>query len=246
MKKTIAALAMLPALSMAGAIDTYTGVISGDIRSPDTSGAIDITVDGLQRVGDESIFDFDVDFSAAMRLSQPTAKLQQFYFNVDPDTSANWNVGDLSAGWTVDSPSTAPGAGAGSLTFTYGLDAPGGGVTEGFLPLEFSLQLLDDLGVAAEIMSENFLDAATFIGDGGSGQLGAKVGGLIGVQTGALDLSGFGYGNHQVSCNAEDDCVGGTGGPDPTDADAPGMVGLLSLGLIGLFVSRRRNRLGMA
>jgi hypothetical protein len=240
MRKLALTAALLPGLAFATPIDTVSAVISGDIRDPNIATAIDVRVDGVQRVGDNSIFDFNVDFSAAMRLDQPDAKMQQFYFNLAPSSDVQWGISGLTTGWTAEfEPSPVPGAGGGSsITFTYGLDAPGGGVTGVDLPLEFALQYFDTDGITAlEIQAENFLDAATSVGDAGSGQLGVKVGGLIGLDD-ATGLSGFGFGNYQAAC-VGDACGGGGGG---NAIPEPSMIGLLSMGLIGLLVSRRRAR----
>jgi MYXO-CTERM domain-containing protein len=241
MKRFIAAAAIAaPLLASANQIDTVSAVISGDIRDPNIATAIDVRVDGSQRVGDNSIFDFDVDFSAAMRLDQPDAKMQQFYFNLFESDSRNWDITGLSAGWTAEfDPNNVPGAGGGSsITFTYGLDAPGGGVTGIDLPLEFALQYFTGVDgdtdglfdTATEITDANFLGAATSVGDAGSGQLGVKVGGLDGLD-GQSGLSGFGFGNYQVACL---DCV-----VDPQGVASPGSAALLGLGLIGLLRLRR-------
>jgi opacity protein-like surface antigen len=241
MKRFITAAAIaVPLVANAAPIDTVSAVISGDIRDPNIATAIDVRVDGAQRVGDNSIFDFDVDFSAAMRLDQPDAKMQQFYFNLFESDSRNWDITGLTTGWTAEfEPSPVPGAGGGSsITFTYGLDAPGGGVTGIDLPLEFALQYFtgadgdtDGLfDIATEITDANFLGAATSVGDAGSGQLGVKVGGLVGLDD-VTGLSGFGFGNYQVACA---DC-----GPDPQSISSPGSAALLCLGLIGLMRLRR-------
>ena len=226
MKRLLLTAALLPGLAVAGPIDSVKTILYGDPRTGNPSG-IELGVSGVQDGANESVFDFTVDFTGTNYHTD--AKLLEFYFNVDPNDAALWSVYDVTAGYNVVTPATVQGGGN-NAGFLFELDQQppsGSGV-----PLTFTLEYL-----SGDITSENFENALDWVSNDASlteGQLGAHVGNLF-VDTNTCPQGG---------CSDSGFAVGdwGSGSVNPQSVDAPAHLALLGLGLVGLGLSRRRQK----
>jgi hypothetical protein len=230
MKRFIAAAALaVPLVANATAIDEISATLTGDIRDGNPAG-IEIVVEGTQNGANEDQFNFNVNWGANNQ--HDSAHMQQFYLTLDPYDLTQWTVSDVTAGWTVLEEPTGGGGAGGVNGFLFGWDNDGNGANATPLPLDFLLTY-----AGGEIMLENFVDAEDWTGgDGLTGQVGAKVGGMtvndITCPQGGCSDSGF------ATAFWEGD-GGAGGGGDPNPVNAPGGAALLSLGLIGLMRLRR-------
>jgi hypothetical protein len=234
MKRALAAVTLLAAIFPAWAVPTPITTIStqltGDPR-PDSPDGIYIDVEGKQLAGDPGAFIFSVDFNALTFDTHPTANLHEFYWNLAPADASYWEVTVLSDGWLNKSPSDVIGGGAGGNQFLFENTDPAR--PDAVMPLEFLIETADN----SEIFAEHFIDAAQWSGADGEllGQLGAHVR-MLGPDG---SDSGFAIGDWcpDGSCGG-----GGGGGGGGNAVPEPGSLALLSLGLIGLLVSRRREK----
>lgn len=233
MKKLLLAAAMLPSLSFATPIDSVSAVLAGDPRS-DAPDGIGVQVTGVQDGALQDFFDFTVDWTPLSASIHPNARMFELYISLNPDDAAQWEISGTTAGWTSSEVVSVNGAGntvqAGFL-FEFDNDNP-----PEPLPLEFTLQYL--LG---DITAENFVDAPDWISsdtDLLEVQVGARVGGLTSDATTCPSGDCDGYG----TADGGSGFAGADWVADPVDADAPGIAALLSMGLIGLFLDRRRRK----
>jgi hypothetical protein len=232
MKKYLAVAAMLPSLAFATAIDQISATLTGDIRDDNPEG-IEIDVLGVQDGANEDTFNFSVNWGANNQ--HDSAHMQQFYITVDPYSLDSWEVTGISSGWTLEEEPTGGGGAGGVNGFLFGWDNDGQGANATPLPLEFVLIYLD-----GEIMLENFVDAENWTGgDGLEGQVGAKLGGLT---VNDITCPQLGCGDSGFATAFWEGEGSGGGGGGGNDIPEPGSLALLSMGLVGLFVSRRKAR----
>ncbi|KAA5543104.1 PEP-CTERM sorting domain-containing protein [Roseiconus nitratireducens] len=152
-------------------------------------------------------------------------KIGSFYANLSDDIDIN-DIDFLvsqPAGWTITKSYTGnPGAGGGQISFDFAAaDAPGGGnnPVNVLTPLKFT-STINGGGVWNE---DIFLNAESTSGAEDSGQLGAHIQGIVGVQT-----SGFVFGDYAKVTPA----------PDPV----PEPSSLAVFGCLAVFAAGRRRR----
>lgn len=155
-------------------------------------------------------------------------KLHEFYFNlVAPASDYAVTVLDP-ASWNVKTEADVVGAGQGaSATFLF--EASGDNASRPTIgsPLVFNIEKL-----VGDFAQTDFTDALTFNSNDvtlGGGSAGAHLQSLNLVGCAGCDDSGFALGDWS------------TGGVNPQSVGAPGTIALLSLGLVGLVVARRRG-----
>lgn len=228
MKKTLAALAMLPALAMANPFDVGTTLL-GDPRDTNPNG-IQVGVSGMVD-GDLGSFTISLDPMAGLH---DNVKLDTFYLNL-VGTAADYNFDNFNPDWAVvatdvTNPSGGGGA-ANSTTFLFELGDPppgAGNIVEIGSPLTFDITKL-----AGDFLASDFGDADTWESNElvvGGGQMGAHLQALDSsiCQSGfQCSDSGFATGDYTTQ---------------PTPASEPGTMALLSMGLLGLIHTRRRNK----
>lgn len=175
-----------------------TAQLTGDIRpaNPDLLFVnVTITSDTTSNVADWSI--------QIQSPAHPDSKLDQFYFNMAGPASL-YSFNNFSpASWTVQSPGSPSGAGAGNATFMFDATDPPPGpkvnITN-FMTLSF-----DMFKGAGDFTLNDFLLAPLLTADAGSGQLGAHLQSLTndaetcGSPSRCTTNSGFAFGDYQAN-----------------------------------------------
>jgi len=197
--------------------------IYGDPRATNPNG-IQATVSG-DVIGNS--VDITVDLSP-MAATHPGALLDEFYFNlVAPASDYALTIIDP-ASWLVSTDVSVVGAGQGSsATFLFeasGVNADRPDINN---PLVFNIEKL-----SGDFIQTDFTDGLTFNSNDvllGGGNIGAHFQSLNIAGCAGCDDSGFALGDWAAS------------GDPRVNADAPGMIALLSMGLLGLFIERKRR-----
>ena len=197
--------------------------IYGDPRETNPDG-IQATVSG-DVIGNS--VDITVDLSP-MAATHPGALLDEFYFNlVAPASDYALTLIDP-ASWLISTDVSVVGAGQGaSATFLFeasGVNADRPDINN---PLVFNITKL-----VGDFIPTDFTDALTFNSNDvvlGGGSVGAHFQSLSLADCAGCDDSGFALGDWS------------TGAPDPQSIASPGTIALLSMGLLGLFIERKRR-----
>ena len=209
--------------SMASPDFTVGTTIYGDPRETNPNG-IQTSVYG------EVFFDtvqVTVDL-APMAAPHPDVLLQAFYFNLAKPASDYTVIVNDPASWMVTNDASPSGAGAGaSSTFMFEATGEKSDRPDVDNPLIFTIVK------NAEFLASDFNDAETFNSNDvilGGGSVGGKFQSLNITGCAGCDDSGFALGDWAATTPTT-----------PTAANAPGTIALLSLGLVGLIVARRRK-----
>ena len=224
MKRLLAAsLLVVSGLASANPFEVGT-TLSGDPRDTNPR-FIDITVSGAV-AGNKA--DIVVDLAPLAGIHDD-AKLLSFYFNLQGD-SADYSLGNFVPDWEVTRTDIVNPQGGGGSTRSTGFlfeskpSAPAG-QNEVNLSQTLSFTIAD---LVDDFTAADFGDAPTWESNDlilGGGQIGAHIGGLtvsrLTCPAGACSDSGFATGDWTTS------------------VDAPGVIALLSLGLVGLVVHRK-------
>ena len=194
--------------------------IYGDPRDSNPAG-LEATISG-DVFGDTTQITVDL---SPMALIHPDVLLQAFYFNlVEPASDYTVTVDDP-ASWVVTEDASPSGAGAGSSS-TFMFEASGDLASRPDVdnPLIFTIMKLTDF------LPSDFNDAETFNSNDivlGGGSVGGKFQSLSLTNCAGCDDSGYALGDWAAS--------------DPVPASSPGTIALLSFGIVGLIVARRRK-----
>jgi hypothetical protein len=233
--KTLALSASLLCGAVIAAPFTITSQLTGDSRSdnPDEL-VVDVKITS-NTLSNEAYFVVDINSPL-----HPDIKLDEFYFNVT-GSDADYSFSDFTpTGWTLSSPGSVAGGGAGGATFLFEAVDPSGppkadDVTNS-QNLEFTLILNNpgDLFTADIFLTADTTDLAV-----GEAQLGAHLQSLDVNSTtcpgGGCSDSGFAIGNYTS---------GGTITTSGTPVPSPGPLTLIGAGMIGglFYAQNRRTR----
>ncbi len=203
-----------------------TSQLTGDPRPENPDGiVVNITIDADT---ESSLASWHIDLDSAAL--HPEMKLHEFYFNV-LGTAGDYVFSNFSpAAWTTQLNDVVKGGGGGGATFLFEvIDPPGGAKTDvtNNVLLSFDMTKLTGFFNPADFTSApNTSTSAGF-----NSQMGAHLQSLNKVGSLVTSDSGFATGNYNYD-------------PDPIvvlTVPEPGLLLLLSSGLLGMTIIRRRS-----